>query len=47
MLHLIFSMLRLMSVRCVEKHFVEDILDAVIHVSQTCQREMIEEKEKR
>lgn len=40
---LIFSMLLLMSVRCVEQHFAEDILDVVVHVSQTSQDEMIEE----
>ncbi len=41
---LIFSMLLCMSVRCVEQHFAEDILDAVIHVSQMCQNVMIEEE---
>lgn len=41
---LIFSMPLLMSVRCVEQHFAGDILDAVIHVSQTCQSAMIEEE---
>lgn len=40
---LIFSMLLLMSVRCVEQHFAEDVLDVVIPVSQTCRNEMIKE----
>lgn len=44
MLCLIFPMLLLMSVTCVEQHFAEHILDAVIHVSQTCQTEMLKEK---
>lgn len=33
---LIFPMLMLMSVRYIEQHFAQHILDAVIHVSQTC-----------
>ena len=42
MQHLIFSMLLLpMPVRCVEQHVVHDILDAVIHFSQTRQDEVI------
>lgn len=40
-------MLLFMSVRCVEQHFAEDILDAVIHVSQMCQNVMIEEEKRR
>lgn len=44
---LIFSMLLLMSVRCVEQHFAEHILDAVIHGSQMCRTKMISRKKKR
>lgn len=29
--------------RCVEQHFVEDILEGLICVSQTCQSEMMDE----